>query len=104
MKLEKIALISVYADNISIGKYIGRFFFMFFVFIILNFVSFTLPSIVSISMMYLTKTNSSLVNYVFNDYVVDVSIQKIYMSALEREESEIHLKDVSIENNDFSIK
>ena len=104
MKLSKIALISVWADNITAGKYTLRFLFMFFVFIPLNFVSFLIPTFLSISMMFLTKTNSSLANYVFNDYMVDVKDQKVYFDALERSESEIKLQSMSIENRDLKLK
>ena len=54
--------------------------------------------------MYFTKSNSSLVNYVFNDYMVDVTDQKIYFNALEREEFEIKLQEISIENKDLRLK
>lgn len=104
MKLSNIGLITVYADNITTGKYIGRFFFMFIVFIPINFVSFLIPSFVSIAMMFLSKSNSSLVNYVFNDYMVDIKDQKIYLHALERSESEIKLQSISIENKDLRLK
>ena len=104
MKLEKIGLISVKAVNITTGKYIGRFVFNYFVFFILNFVGFLIPSIVSITMMYVNKTNSNLPNYVFNDYAVDVDNQIIYLNALERAESEFKLQEISIENKDFTIK
>lgn len=104
MKLSNIGLITVYADNISTSKYIGRFFFMFFVFIPINFISFLIPSFVSIAMMFLSKSNSSLVNYVFNDYMVDIKDQKIYLDALERSESEIKLQSISIENKDLKLK
>ena len=43
MKLEKIGLITVKAENLSAGVYVGRFFFMYFVFLPLNFVSFLIP-------------------------------------------------------------
>ena len=104
MKLEKIGLISVRADNIQTGVYIGRFFFMYFIFIPINFVSFGIPSIISISMSYFSKRNCSLPNYVFNDYMVDVSNQQIYLNAYEREESLIKLQQISIENKDLRLK
>lgn len=104
MKMEKIALISVRADNVTTGVYILRFLFMYFVFLILDFVGFLIPAFVSLGMMYFSKTNSSLVNYVFNDYVVDITNQKIYLNALEREESEIQLQEISIENRDLTLK
>lgn len=104
MKLEKFGIITLKAENESAGKYVGRFFFMYFIFLPINFVSFLIPSFVSIGMMYFTKSNSSLVNYVFNDYMVDVTNQKIYFSALEREEAEENLKNMSIENKDLYLK
>ena len=104
MKLSKIGLICIDTNNESTGKYIGRFFFMFFVFIILNFVSFLIPSLVSTGMMFFTKTGSSLPNYVFNDYMVDVSSQKIYLDYAEREEASIHLSEMNIENKNLLLK
>ena len=104
MKLEKIGIISLSAVNVSAGKYVGRFFFNYFVFFILNFVGFLIPSIVSITMMYVTKTNSNLPNYVFNDYAVDITDKTIYLNSLERAESEFKLQEISLENKDFTIK
>ena len=104
MKLEKIGLINVRAENLSLGVYIGRFWFMFIIFIPINFVSFLIPTFVSVGMMYFTQTNSSLVNYVFNDYMVDVTNQMIYYNALEREESGYRLEKMSIENKDLRLK
>ena len=104
MKLEKIALINVQSFSLSTGVYIARFFFMMVIFIYLNFFAFLIPTIVSVSMMFLSKTNSSLVNYVFNDYMVNCQDQQIYLSPLEREEAEIKLQSVSIENTDFTLK
>ena len=104
MKLEKIGLISVHADNIQTGVYVGRFFFMYFIFIPINFVSFGLPSIISTTMSYFSKRNSSLPNYVFNDYMVDVTNQQIYLNTYEREESLIKLQQISIENKDLRLK
>ena len=104
MKLEKIGLISVKAVNVGVGKFVGRFVFNYFVFFILDFVGFLIPAIVSVTMMYVNKTNSNLTNYVFNDYAVDVADKTIYLNALEREESEFKLQEISIENKDFTLK
>ena len=104
MKIENVGLISIKAVNITVGKYIGRFVFNYFVFFILNFVGFLIPSIVSITMMFVNKTNSNLPNYVFNDYAVDVTDQRIYLNSLERAESEFKLQEISIENKDFTLK
>ena len=104
MKLEKIGLITVRADNITAGKFVLRFFFNLGVFIILDFIAFLIPAIVSMTMMFINKTNQNLVNYVFNDYVVDVTNQQIYLNAAEREESTFKLQEISIENKDFRLK
>lgn len=104
MKLSKIGLISIHAVNESLGIYSLRAVFMFFVFIPINFVSFMIPTFVSITMMYVNKTNSSLVNYVFNDYMVDVTAQDIYLNDLERIEAQNSLKQASLENRDYRLK
>ena len=104
MKLEKIGLISISAVNVTTGKYVGRFFFNYFVFFILDFVGFLIPAIVSVTMMFVTKTNSNLPNYVFNDYAVDNTDKTIYLNSIERAESEFKLQEISIENKDFTLK
>lgn len=104
MKLEKIGLISVKAVNVGAGKFVGRFVFNYFVFFILDFVGFLIPAIVSVTMMYVNKTNSNLTNYVFNDYAVDITDKTIYLNSLERAESEFKLQEISLENKDFTIK
>lgn len=104
LKLSKIGLISVRADNVTPGKYIGRSIFNFFIFVVLNFFSFLIPSFVSLGMMFFSKRGDSLTNYVFNDYAVDVSNQSIYFNALEREEQTNRLKQISIENKDLRLK
>lgn len=104
MKLEKIGLISIYAVNQTFWVYTLRALFMFFVFIVVNFVSFLIPTFVSLAMMYFTKRNSSLVNYVFNDYIVNVKDQDIYLDDVERYEAQESLKQLSIRDKDFSLK
>ena len=104
MKLNKIGLITVRAVNESAGVYVGRFFFNYFVFIPLNFISFLIPSFVSLGMMFFSKTNSSITSYVFNDYMVDVDLKKIYMNEAEREYAEEELKKFKLENKDLNLK
>lgn len=104
MKLEKIALINIRAVNVTVGVYILRFFFMYGVFLILDFVGFLIPAFVSIGMMYGSKSNSSLANYVFNDYMVDISSQDIYLDEGERDYKAEELKKFSIENRDLTLK
>lgn len=104
MKLSKVGLITIHAVNETLGIYTLRAVFMFFVFIPINFVSFMIPTFISITMMYVNKTNSSLVNYVFNDYMVDVTAQDIYLNDLERIEAQESLKQASLENRDYRLK
>ncbi len=104
MKLNKIGLITVRAINEPAYVYIGRFFFNYLIFIPLNFVSFLIPSFVSLGMMFFSKTNSSLTSYVFNDYMVDVDLKKIYMNEAEREFAEEELKKIRLENKDLVLK
>ena len=104
MKMEKVGLISVYADNITSWKFVLRFLFNLGVFIVLDFVAFLIPAIVSMTMMIVSKTNQNLTNYVFNDYAVDVTNQRIYLNALEREEMNFKLQEMSIENRDLRLK
>lgn len=104
MKLSKIGLITIHAVNETLGIYTLRALFMFLVFIPINFVSFMIPTFVSITMMYVNKTNSSLVNYVFNDYMVDLTSQDIYLNDLERIEAQESLKQASLENRDYRLK
>lgn len=104
MKLSKVGLITIHAVNETLGIYTLRAVFMFFVFIPINFVSFMIPTFVSITMMYVNKTNSSLVNYVFNDYMVDITAQDIYLNDLERIEAQESLKQASLENRDYRLK
>ena len=104
MKLTKIGIISIHAVNETLGIYSLRALFMFFVFIPINFVSFMIPTFVSVTMMYVNKTNSSLTNYVFNDYMVDLTAQDIYLNDLERIEAQNSLKQASLENRDYRLK
>lgn len=104
MRLEKIALIDVHALNVSTKKYVLRFIFMYFVFVIIAPLSFLIPCFISIGMMYLNKTNSSLTNYVFNDYMVDNTNQQIYLDEAERYLAKDHLEEVSIENKEIVLK
>lgn len=104
MKLLKFGIITIHAVNQGFGIFTLRSVFNFFIFLPINFVSFLIPSFVSLAMMFINKTNSSLTNYVFNDYMVDLSSQEIYLNDLERIEAQEALKSMSIENKDFTLK
>ena len=104
MKLLKYGIITIHAVNQGLGIFSLRCVFNFFIFLPLNFVSFLIPTFLSLGMMYFNKTNSSLTNYVFNDYMVDLTSQEIYLNDLERIEAQEALKNMSIENKDFTLK
>ena len=104
MKLEKIALVNVRAVNVPAWTYVLRFLFMLVVFVFLDFGAFLIPAFVSMGMMYGSKTNSSLANYVFNDYMVDITNQDIYLDEAEREYKEEERKKISLENRDLTLK
>lgn len=104
MKLSKIGLLDIHALTPKKLSFVLRTLFNLLVFVYLNVVAFLIPSFISIGMMFLTKTNQSLTNYIFNDYFVDTSNQHIYLDEGERQFSKSNLEKVSIENKDFIIK
>ena len=104
MKLSRIGLLDIHALTVKNSAFILRTLFNLLVFVYINIFSFLVPTFVSVGMMYLTKTNQSLTNYVFNDYFVDCSNQHIYLDEGERQTSKDKLEKVSIENKDFVIK
>lgn len=104
MKLFNISLIGYNALNITTGKYVGRFFFNLLIMVILDFFSFLLPMIVSVSMMYFTKTNQNLTNYVFNDYAVDTKDDDVYLNYLEYLDKKSTSTQAKLENQDLVIK
>ena len=104
MKLSRIGLLDIHALTVKNSAFILRTLFNLAVFLYINIVAFLLPTFVSVGMMYLSKTNQSLTNYIFNDYFVDCSNQHIYIDEGERQSAKDKLEKVSIENKDFVIK
>lgn len=104
MKLARIGLVNIHALTPSFKHYFLRFLFNLFIGLYLNIISFLIPSFVTIGMMFLTKTNQGLTNYVFNDYFVDVTNQHIYLDEGERQSSKTNLENMSIENKDLLLK
>ena len=104
MKLSRIALLDIHALTVKKTPFILRTLFNLLVFVYVNILAFLVPSFISIGMMYMTRANQSLTNYIFNDYFVDTSNQHIYLDEGERQFSKSNLEKVSIENKDFVIK
>lgn len=104
MKLFKISYIGVDAFNLSCFRYLGKAIFDFAIFYIVDIISFLIPLFVSIGMMFLTKTNQDLSEYVFNIYVVNSKDEDIYTCYLEYLDGQEAKKQASIENNEFKLK
>ena len=69
-----------------------------------SFVSFLLPVFVSIGMMYFTKTNQNLSEYVFNVYLVDSKDDEIYFDYLDYQDKKESSKKVSVEHKDLRLE
>ena len=65
--------------SLSWWRYTLRFIFIYFVYVILGFGSFTITLIVGLSMMLLSKRNQDLAEYTLNQYSVDGRGVEIYM-------------------------
>ncbi len=104
MKLFNISYIGVDAFNISLIRYLLKALFDFVIFYIVDVVSFLIPLFVSIGMMFLTKTNQYLSEYVFNIYVVDSKNEDVYSCYLEYLDGQEQKKQASLENKEFKLK
>jgi len=104
MKIFKAGYVGINAFNIKKGKYIGYCIFNFFIMYILNFVGFLLPSILSVSMMYFTKTKQGFCEYVFNFYLVSCLDHDIYNDYSEYIDQKDKKKNAKLENKDIILK
>lgn len=103
-RIFSIGLINGNALNITNSKYILRFLFILFIMFILSFFSFLLPIFVSIGMMLISKRQQDLVDYIFNNYVVDIKDSEIYLDYLEYLDKNNIDKKLSIETKDLNLK
>ena len=103
-RIFSIGLIDGNALNITNSKYILRFLFILFIMFILSFFSFLLPIFVSIGMMLISKRQQDLVDYIFNNYVVDIKDSEIYLDYLEYLDKNNIDKKLSIETKDLNLK
>ncbi len=78
-KLFKISLLSVKAVNVKTSSFVGRYFFVLFVYVILGFFSFLIPEFVSLGMLLFSSRRQDLVDYVLNQYNVDSSDHEVYL-------------------------
>lgn len=103
MKMVNIALVDVNAMSVSFKRFTLRYLFYFFIIITLSLVSFFIPLIVSITMMFANKTGQGLTDYVFNTYKVDSSSSSIYLNKEEYLEVNFKNEDVDIEHINISL-
>lgn len=104
MKVFKISYVQLDGFNIKTSKYLFKSLFDLIVMYFVSFVSFLLPVFVSIGMMYFTKTNQNLSEYVFNVYLVDSKDDEIYFDYLDYQDKKESSKKASIENKDLRLE
>lgn len=103
-KLLKLSLIASNALNVSAPKYLLRFLFIFLVYYVLDFFSFLLPLFISLGMLFFSKRKESLIDYLFSQYVIDSSVDTIYLDYGDYLSAKRAKEEASIENNDFLLK
>ena len=100
MKIFKISLLSVDGMSCSSKRYSLRFLFYLIVIVVLSVFSFLLPVLISFTMMLLSKTGQSLVDYVTNTYKVDSQTNTVYLNYEEYMYNQHSRDDKKIENLD----
>lgn len=98
-----IGMIGVDALTPKAGKFVGRCVFTYFVYLLLSFVSFLIPIVISVGMMFMSKRNQDLADYVFNLYMVDASKRDVYMDFDDYLDHQQARESASIENANFKI-
>ncbi len=78
-KMMGVALLYRNALTPSVGQYLLRFLFIYFVYLWLGLFSFLLPEIVSVAMQMFGKRQQDLAEYVLNQYSVDARGRDIYL-------------------------
>lgn len=104
MKMFKIALIGVDGMNVKLDRYLCRCLFTLSIMYFLDFFSFLIPLFISLGMMYISKTNQNLTDYVFNQYYIDCKDDDIYLDQGEYFSKKENLKEISLTNKDISLK
>ena len=85
----------------SSKRYSLRFLFYLIVIVVLSVFSFLLPVLISFTMMLLSKTGQSLVDYVTNTYKVDSQTNTVYLNYEEYMYNQHSRDDKKIENLDI---
>lgn len=103
-KLFKIGLVASNALNVKTSSYVWRFLFIYFINFVVGFLSFSLSDIVSLSMLIFSKRQQDLVDYVFNQYMVDLKDDEIYLDYGDFMEAKQAKDKAKLENQDFNLK
>lgn len=101
--LFKIAVLDVRGLSCSWKRYSLRFLFFFFVEFLLSVVTFTIPLIVSFSMMVFSKTGQSLHDYVLNTYVVEAPTTSVMLTEQEYIEKSKKSKEFVLDKDDVAL-
>lgn len=104
MAVFKVSYVTVSGLNMKAKNYVFYWFMNFLVYYVVNFFSFLLVSIVSISMMYFSKSKQSFLEYVFNIYLVDSTSQDIYYDLEDYQDKIEKKKNAKLQNNDLLLK
>lgn len=98
-----LALIGSDALNVKTKKYVFRFLFIYFVYYLLDFFAFLIPFAISTGMLFFSKRKENLVDYLFSQYVVDVSYDTIYLNYEDYLEAKRMKEAARLENPDFRL-
>lgn len=100
----KIGLIAKNALNVTWGKFVLRFIFVYFVYFIVSFVSLLIPIFVSFSMQFFSKRGQNLVDYVLNQYMVDITTEEIYLNYGDYVSRKDLKNNAKLENNRLKLR
>lgn len=100
----RIGLVSKNAINVTWGKFTLRFLFVYGVYFIVSFFSFLIPVFVSFAMQMFSKRGQNLVDYVFNQYMVDISKDEIYFNAGDYILRKDLKKESKIDNKNLKLR
>ncbi len=98
-----LALIGSDALNVRTKEYVFRFLFIYFVYYLLDFFAFLIPFAISTGMLFFSKRKENLADYLFSQYVVDVSYDTIYLSYEDYLEAKRMKEAARLENPDFRL-
>ncbi len=98
-----LALIGSNALNIKAKQYLFRFLFIYFVYYLLDFFAFLIPFALSTGMLFWSKRKENLVDYLFSQYVVDVTYDTVYLNVEDYLEAKRLKEAARLENPDFHL-